>query len=384
MSRLRIFSRSKECLLRRFHSGSLLHLRLSRFLSALGWRFVWQIGLGVLTACSENSGTPNSPASVPLPVGHYEGPITYQGSELRVALELRESASGQVQAELSFPQLPGLEFEAASARYHAPQLRLEQQAGQRQGVTVQAVREGDFLRGILSWDSVQAEFVWARRGAAAPRGFREQKVAGAGALRLLLPDDTLPRHPALLLLATTATADAAAQRAVYCARHGIASAVLTATAAVPDSVAGQQLATTLKLLRRQTAVDSGKVGYWGRGAATRVLALAALQPLRPNFVVLEGAVADTRADAQVYQVFNQYRIPVLGLYASLDTTMRVQESARRLRTALGYRRGTVVRVLPQATAAFIQPGRLRADGQWQWPQPADGYWQGLTQWLQQR
>ncbi|AHJ99241.1 hypothetical protein Hsw_3646 [Hymenobacter swuensis DY53] len=342
--------------------------------------------LVLLAGCSGNTDS-EAAATVPPPTGHYEGPISYQGAELRVALELREISPGKLQAEVSFPQLPGLEFEAARTSYQAPQLRLEQLAAQQGGITVQAVREGDFLRGVLRWDSLQADFVWVRRGEAAARGFREQVFAVPGTgfrrLRLLLPDDTLPQHPALVLLAPPPTVAAAGSRAVYLARRGFVTVVVP-VAAASDSATAQTTAAVLATVRRQVGVDSSRVGYWGRGPATVLVAAAAGQLPQPGFVVLEGASAATRAEAQLYQVLSQQRIPTLSLYASLDTTVQVQASARRLRTALGYRKGTQVRIIPQATADFLQPGRTRSDGQWQWPQPAAGYWPGLTEWLGQR
>ncbi|RSK37091.1 dienelactone hydrolase family protein [Hymenobacter metallilatus] len=350
---------------------------------SVAWRVGGGVSLGLAVACSGNTGPENKTAAPP-PTGHYEGPITYQGSELRVALELREIRPGQLQAEVRFPQLPELGFEPARVSYQAPQLRVAQQATGSGGIQVQAVQEGDFLRGVLSWDSLQADFVWARRGEAAPRGFREQALPGYQQLRLLLPDDTLARHVTLALVASPATAAAAGQRAMYLARHGIAALVLPASATLPDSAGGVALAAVLAVLRQQAGVDSSKVGYWGRGRTTSMVAAAASLSPRPEFVLLEGAAADTRDEAQLYSVFNRLRVPVLACYGALDTTVQVRESARRLRTALGYRRGTQVRILPQATPDFVQPGRTRPDGQWQWPQPAAGYWAGMLEWLRQR
>ncbi|MCA8831768.1 hypothetical protein LF252_14130 [Hymenobacter sp. BT728] len=299
-------------------------------------------------------------------------------------MELRETSPGKVEAELNFPQLPGLGFEAAQTTYNAPQLRVEQQPGLPGGIAVQAIREGDFLRGVVSWDSIQADFVWARRGEAAPRGVREQALPGPQKLHLLLPDDTLAQHPAVILLANPAVQAAAAQRATYLARHSIAAVVLPLPAQTPDSVAGRTAATVLVSLRRQPGIDSLKTGYWGRGGSALAVAAATGQQPVPAFAVLEGTPAATREAAQPYLVFGQRRVPVLALYAGLDTAAQVPASSRRLRTALGYRRGTQVRVFPQATPNFIRPGRIGSDGQWQWPQPAPGYWDGLLEWLRQR
>ncbi|UOQ78540.1 hypothetical protein MUN84_08305 [Hymenobacter sp. 5516J-16] len=350
---------------------------------------MWSLPL-LLAACSSDAGG-NEQAQVSLPTGHYEGPVSYQGSELRVSLDLREVAPGKLQADISFPQLPGLEFEAGRLAYQEPQLRLEQQAGQAGGISIQAVREGDFLRGLLTIDSVRADFVWVRRGEAAPRGFREQgltvRYAGrAQAARLLLPDDTLRLHPAIALLAVPRTQAAAQTRAAYLARRGFVTLVLTAPAPTDaaDSSAYYATAAALSTLRHQAAVDSGRVGCWGRGSVGPQVAGAAARA-RPAaaFVVLESVAAATRDEASHYQPLSQQRIPVLALYAGLDTSVNVRESARRLRLVLGNRRGTQIRTYPQAAADFVQPGRLSADGQWQWPKPAAGYWEGLTEWLRE-
>lgn len=366
-----------------FRPTCVLPLNVIQSVCSSAWYPVGMAAGLLLAGCSGNAGS-ESAAEVPPPTGHYEGPISYQGTELRVALELREIRPGQLQAEISFPQLPGLEFEASRTTYRAPQLRLEQESGRPGAVTVQAVREGDFLRGVLSWDTIQADFVWARRGEAAPRGLREQVLPGPGSLRLLLPDDTLPQHPALVLLARPATRTAAAQRALYLARQGVATVVLPLPAATPDSVAGRTAAALLATLRHQPAVDTLKLGYWSRGADGLVVAAAAAQVPAPAFVVLEGAPAATRAAAQPYQVLARQRIPVLALYAGLDTAARPPASARQLRLALGNRRGTQVRILPQVTPDFLRPGTTGPDGQWQWPQPAAAYWPGLLEWLRQR
>ncbi|MFD2787717.1 dienelactone hydrolase family protein [Hymenobacter rubripertinctus] len=344
-------------------------------------------GALLLSACSGNGGS-EAATALPLPTGHYEGPISYQGTELRVALELRETRPGQLTAAVSFPQVPGLEFDAATARYRAPQLVLEQHPDQAGSITIQAVREGDFLRGVLSWDSVQADFVWVRRGEAAAPGYRETTLAvGTQRLRLLLPDDTLARHPALALLMPPAATAAAARRATYLARHGIAALLVPVAAPAagpPDSLAWQGAVAALAGLRRQAAVDSGRVGYWGRGPGCQQVAGAAGQRPHPSFVVLEAAPVATREAAQPYQVLNRLRIPALAYYAGLDTTVQAAVSARRLRPALGYRRGTEIRTIPQATAGFLRPARTGPDGQWQWPQPAPEYWTGLVDWLKER
>ncbi|TGE09963.1 hypothetical protein [Hymenobacter fodinae] len=336
------------------------------------------VALAFTTACSLDSS--RDQPIIPLPTGHYEGPITYRGSELRVALDLREATPGQLQGDISFPENPGLSFPAGQLRYKEPQLRLEQDPAQPGGISLQALREGDFLRGVLSWDSAQVDFVWVRRGEAAPRGYREQAIklrdAGLGqSATLRLPEDTIARHPAVVMLGIPAA------QAVRLTREGYVTLALPAT--VPtDSGATAAVGAALALLRTQAAVDSSKVGIWSRGPAApwAVAAAAQAQP-QAAFVVLEGAPARTVAEAKAYQVLSQQRIPALGLYAALDTSLNISDNYRNLRRVLSLRRNGMVRTYPRATAAFIVPGRAAATGQWQWPTPAPGYWEGLTDWL---
>lgn len=328
----------------------------------------------LLAACSSDGA--RDQATVPLPTGHYEGPINYRGSQLRVALDLRETTPGQLQGEVSFPENPGISFPAQQLRYQEPQLRLDERLGQAGGISLQAIREGDFLRGVLSWDSVQADFVWVRRGEAAPRGYREQRLQlGAQTATLRLPEDTLATHPAVVLL------NIPAGPAARLTRQGFVTLVLPLPA-TPDSALLQTIGGALAALRNQAGVDSSRVGLWSRGAATSWAAGAATQAQpQAAFVVLEGAAANTAAEAKVYRQLSQQRIPTLGLYAALDTAVNVPESARRLRTALAFRRSGMVRTYPKATPHFVVPGRADSNGQWQWPTSAPGYWEGLTEWL---
>ncbi|MBB4599949.1 hypothetical protein HNQ93_000571 [Hymenobacter luteus] len=344
----------------------------------------WVAGVLLLAACSPDSGG-NAQTTAPLPTGHYEGPISYQGTELRVTLDLREVAPGKLQADVRFPQVPGLEFEATRLNYQEPQLQLAQGVG---GISLQAVREGDFLRGVFSWDSVRTDFVWARRGEAAARPFREQILAlrsagGAQAGQLRIPDDTLTRHPAVALVAQPQTLAAAQTRAAYLARRGFVTLVVTAATPSAPSDSGGYRTTGLALaaLRQHSAVDSGRVGCWVRGSLAPQVAAAASQTSPAHFVVLEAAPAATREQAAAYLPLSRQRVPVLALYAGLDTTTDVRESARRIRLVLGYLGNSQVRVYPQTNAEFLQRGRTSPDGQWQWPKPAAGYWEDLVDWL---
>jgi hypothetical protein len=339
--------------------------------------------LGLLSSCSSGG---EQATTLPLPSGHYEGPISYQGTELRVALDLREVAPGKLEADMHFPEVEGLSFAATNLRYKEPQLMFEQPGNARQ-VAVTAIREGDFLRGVFTLDSIKAEFVWVRRGQAAPRAYQEKSFPGqTQRLTLLVPADTITRHPAIALLADAASAASAAARADVLARQGILTVVIpTATVPEGDSTVLRSVAAAFQALRKHPAVDSTQVGLWLRGPnALRVIEVTGLTQPAPSFVLLENVEATSAAEAKPFQQLNKLRIPTLAFYAANDTSLNARDSARRLRLAVGTRSGSQVRIVPQATADFIVPGRLSADGKWTWPQPAPGFLEGLTTWLRQR
>ncbi|MCB2376233.1 hypothetical protein LGH70_01475 [Hymenobacter sp. BT635] len=342
---------------------------------------------GMWSACSSGGG---QTTTLPLPTGHYEGPISYQGAELRVALDLREESPGKLSADLHFPEIAGLSFAAANVRYKEPQLMFEQ-PGQPSAIAVNAIREGDFLRGVFTLDSVKTEFVWVRRGQAAARVYQEKAFAfqlqgQSQRLTLLVPTDTSSRHPVVALLADAASAGSAATRADLLARQGFLAVVVPLTAPVSetDSAALYRAVAVVQALRKEPSADSTQIGLWLRGSSAAALVGAAgLAQPKAAFVVLENVPAASTVQARPFlQVSRQ--LPVLALYAAADTSLNVRESSRRLRTALGGRRGSMVRTFPQANADFIVPGRLSADGKWTWPQPAPNFVEGLTTWLRQR
>lgn len=350
----------------------------------MSWLGAWLL----LSACS---GQPET-TSVPALTGHFEGPVTYQGTDLRVALDVRETAPGRLQADMHFPEIPGISFPVADLRYREPQLHFEQQPGQPGNITVNAVREGDFLRGIFTWDTIQTQFVWVRRGQAASRPYREQSIqlpgmAAGGAALLLIPQDTAQRYPAVVLLPDLPTVGAAATRADLLARHGfvvlVAPAVATDSLSLADSVAYRTTAAALAACRAESSIDTARVGLWVRGGNAALAARAALRAhSKCRFAVLEGVPVAARAGAQPYQQLAR-RLPVLGLYGAADTTLNVRESVRRLRLALSGRASTV-RLYPKANRNLTVVGYTNAEGQWQWPQPAPGYVNDLLTWLRQQ
>ncbi|WP_156126430.1 alpha/beta hydrolase family protein [Hymenobacter sp. DG25B] len=345
------------------------------------------VGCLLLTACSGKSGKP----ALPLPTGHFEGPVTIQGTELRAALDLREVAPGKLQAELSFPAVPGMEVPLNEVHYTEPQLHFEQQGGFPGHVTVNAIREGDFLRGSFLLDSLRAEFVWVRRGPAAPRQYQEQAVRlQAGNQRqiatLYLPEDTVARHPVMVVLPDSVTSAVGPARAAWLARQGVASLLLAPAAsknAPTDSSARQWVEAAFSALRTTPTIDTARVALWVRGTAATQVVKSVARP-RPVGIILEAVPLASAAEAQAYKALSRQRIPTLALYAGADDAVDARQSARRLRNAIGYGRGNAVQVYLKANAYFLLPGSTNTAGLWSWPYFAPGYVQDVEQWLQQR
>lgn len=263
--------------------------------SARGWLGV--LAYVLLLGCSPEKPKP------PLPTGHYEGTLTYQGSPIKAVLDLREPVPGQIQADFVLPEMDGLGFAGQNLLYRPPQLHFERTPGQASGnMVVEAVHEGNFLRGEFITDSLQAELLLVRRGQPEPRAYREEKMTfRSGPLSLagtlLLPNDTLKRHPAVVLLHGSGTprqSDLLAY-AVLLAKNGFAALVYDRRdaklpAAQPreyshDDLAADALAV-VRGLKTRTAIDSNQVGLWGISQGAHVAALVAGQAGKPvRFVV---------------------------------------------------------------------------------------------------
>ncbi|HEX8349457.1 MAG TPA: hypothetical protein VF598_05835 [Hymenobacter sp.] len=323
----------------------------------------------------------------PLPTGHYEGPITYQGTELRAVLDLRESATGQLEADLRFPDNQNLGFPAENLRYNAPLLRFEQQPGAASNIVIEAIREGDFWRGTFATDSAQADLLLVRRGKADPPSYGTQALTiryGSQNMRstLRLPDDTLRKHLAVVLLPDSTTN--LNRTADLLARQGFATLITQAAPATPDSAAGQMAQAALATLRATPGVDTMRVGLWLTGAkAPLVLATSTRGKVKPSFVVVQAVPVASSETQRFFRDLTRQRISVLALYGANDTTLNVRESTRRLRSALGSR-GSTVRLYPNANHDLVVPGGTRADGKWEWPRPAAGYVEELLAWLRAR
>lgn len=341
----------------------------------------WPAWAWLLTACALDA-EKKTPAA--LPTGHYEGQVSYQGTELRTVLDLREARPGQLEADVYFPEASDLNFTAANLIYTEPQLRFDE--GLPTGsIDVTAVQEGDFLRGVFSMDSIRADFVWVRRGQPEARAYQQKQLAaqprlGTPALTLLVPNDTISQHNAVALFTDAAHKGATTARAAQLARQGFLTTVVTVQpTALPDSATLKAAAAVLVALRRAPATDTTHIGLWVSGSTAVAVAPAATLP-KPAaaFVVLENVPLESAEEAKPFQVLARQRIPVLALYAAADTSLNISGSTSRLRTALGRR--STVRTFPKADANFRVPGSLNSDGKWTWPQPASGYVEAIRQW----
>lgn len=338
----------------------------------------------LLSGCSLDSG---QKAVVSLPTGHYEGPISYQGTELLAVLDLRESKPGQLEADLHFPEIEALDFTATNLSYTEPQLRFEEPA-QPGGIQITAIREGDFLRGVFTLDSVRADFVWVRRGQPEPRPYQEKQLPAQPALNIppltvLVPNDTATQHAAVALFADAAHQAAATARASQLTRQGFVTTVVAVNpvAELPDSATLRTAATVLLALRRAPTTDTTKIGLWATGdAAAAITPAATLVKPQAAFVVLENVPVTSPEQAKPFQGLTRQRVPVLGLYAAADTSLNVKESTRRLRNALGFRRNTLIQTFPKADANFRVPGGLTEEGKWNWPRPVPGYVKAIQEW----
>ncbi|QNH62850.1 hypothetical protein [Hymenobacter sediminicola] len=347
------------------------------------WHLLLPVLAGGILGCSPDSG---QKAAVQLPTGHYEGTVAYQDTELAVALDLREVSPGRLEADVRFAQNEGLSFPAENLRYTEPQLLLDSPAG---GSSISAIREGDFLRGVFRLDTIKADFVWVRRGKALPRAYQIKQLPASAAaqglpsLTLLIPQDTLATHPAVALFAEPATQPAARLRAAQLAGQGFVTTVIALPHAQQpaDSAMLQSAVRVLRALRREPAVDTMRIGLWARGTTAAVVPAAVLAQPKAAFVVLENASITSLEEARPFQLLSRHRIPVLGLYAAADTSLNAKDSARRLRNAVGSRRGTQVRSFPNADTHFLLPGQGSADGKWTWPASAPGYLQSIADWL---
>ncbi|TPG64635.1 hypothetical protein [Hymenobacter nivis] len=266
-----------------------------------------------LPACQPGSG-PDRAAPAPPPVGHYAGTAQLAAGQpaQAVALELRHPAPGHYTAELTGP--PALSFVADTILFQGGQLRLVRPG--RPGEALALTLDGDFWRGTLRLDSVQAPVLLVRRGPPTPTMYRVEEVPQAqGSAWLFAPADVRTAGAGLALLPDAATGPAAAIWADALARYGLTVLLLPATDSASAAPTGALLAAARRLLRNTAGVDTANLGTWATGPRADAAALALAAPGGPRtafFIVQNAPVAAASRDA--YRALARQKLPVLGLY----------------------------------------------------------------------
>ncbi|MDO7847778.1 hypothetical protein Q5H92_15540 [Hymenobacter sp. M29] len=332
------------------------------------------LALALLAAGGCQSQSDAATAAAPPPVGHYEGSLTVAGQpETRIALDIRHPSPGHYEAELTAPTAPGLSFVADTVFFGNNQLRLVRPA--RPGQTLRLTSEGDFWRGTLGMDSVQATTVLLKRGNPTPSTYHVEEVPQAnGSGWLFGPADVGTLGPALALLPDSATAAAAPLWADALAREGTIVLLLPMAAAPTPETEMPRLRAALRLLRSTPGADTANVGAWaaGRRAAALAQAVAAPNGSRASYLIMQNASIDPATRAALRELRNR-KLSVLGLYGGLGTGAQ----AAALRNALGGRRGAVVRSYRTGGADLLVPGGLS-------PRLGPGLPADVVEWMRSR
>ncbi|WP_227609803.1 dienelactone hydrolase family protein [Hymenobacter translucens] len=338
----------------------------------------------LLLGCSADTGRQ------PLPTGHYEGTITYQGSPLRMVLNLREAVPGQLQADVSFPEQQNTGFPAFNLRYNAPKLDFEQSPGGIVGnIKVEAIREGDFWRGEFTADSLRGELLLVRRGQPEARPYKLETTTGKQPVLRFISLDTTMQHPAIALFPDQLNAATALTWADALARQGFSVTLVipeagnTPIGPEPDTARLPLMRQVLKTLRQEARVDTSRIGIWAAGSQGYAAAVLAASHRQVAFLIAQSVGLSTATDAQPFRTVARQRVPVLGLYGNQDTLLNARESSRRLRNALGGRRGSQVRTFAQADHRLMQRGKISEEGKWEWPGLATGSVEEVLRWLGQ-
>ena len=256
-------------------------------------------------------------SKLPPPTGHFEGPLTYKGTELRASLDLREVQPGQLQGEIRLADRQDMGLPAQQITYQHPHLTVRWATGASSSFTVDLTREGDFLKGKFAVDSTAADILLVRRGAAEPLPYRQQQLkfnsrGSSLAGTLLVPDDTLQTHPAVVVLqnAPQQTALSVQLLTDVLVRQGFVVLFTTgrpaasATPANSDSLAVDVLAAA-RALGHVAGVDSSRVGLIGSSSGAIALATAAVQDDKNDsairFVIAVGAPGTSNAAREAEQ-----------------------------------------------------------------------------------
>ncbi|GAB2456876.1 hypothetical protein GCM10011375_05160 [Hymenobacter qilianensis] len=276
--------------------------------------------VSLLSGCSTDG---REAASLPPPTGHFEGPITYQGTELRAMLDLREVKPGQLQGEVRLADRQNLSLPAQQITYQHPRLTVRWATGATSDFTINLTREGDFLKGKFTADSTAAEILMVRRGDAEPLPYLEQplRVRSGGRMLpaiVLLPDDTLQVHPAVVLLQNAPQRMPLAMHILtdLLARRGVVVMLVAgrpaaaATGVSPDSLAADVLAAA-RALKRVAGVDTTQIGLVGSGSGATALAMATSRDDKENslikYVVALGAPGTSNAAKEAEEIDRKLR-----------------------------------------------------------------------------
>lgn len=276
--------------------------------------------VSLLGGCSTDG---REAANLPPPTGHFEGPITYQGTELRATLDLREVKPGQLQGEVRLADRQNLSLPAQQITYQHPRLTVRWATGATSDFVLNLTREGDFLKGKFTADSTEAEILMVRRGDAELLPYLEQplRVRSGGRMlpaTVLMPDDTLQVHPAVVLLQNAPQRASLAMHILtdLLARRGVVVMLVAgrpataATGVSPDSLAADVLVAA-RALKRVAGVDTTQIGLVGSGTGATALALAASQDDKENslikYVVALSAPGTSNAARAAEQINRKLR-----------------------------------------------------------------------------
>jgi hypothetical protein len=323
---------------------------LRRIVALLVWLLV--------TGCSQNRERPTDAA--PLGTGHFEGTATLSdkpGQSFKLTLDLRHPRPGHYDAEVLAPDLPSLSFVADTADFRPPTLHLTRPG--RPGQHLILTRDGDFWRGTLVLDSVQAPVLLLRRGAPSPMVYRVEEVAQIGGKAwLFAPADVGTPSAALVLLPDSATAAAGALWADALARAGLTVLLLPSADTVSPAATAALLLTTRQLLRDTPGTDSTNLGIWAAGVRADAVAQALVADGGPQtaFFLAQNSLLSGESRA-AYRTLARRKLPVLGLYGGPGTkaSAAALRGAWRGRAVRSYRAGPDL-LVPGPVGRMFGPG----------------------------
>ncbi|GAA4377401.1 hypothetical protein [Hymenobacter koreensis] len=328
-----------------------MSIRLLTWVSAALLLALW------LTACSAQ------PEKIPVPTGHYEGTLTARGAELRITFDLHELPGDSLLADLRMPAAQNLGWHYARVRFAGSQL----EAGSGATPALNIRHESNFFRGTVRLhDTLQAQLLVLRRGAAAAPVYRKRQVrlataAGLRSVTLFVPADTLP-HPAVVLLPGNSTMQQQTLQAHadLLARNGFVALLFGRPDASQSNIKKEVQAelvdaalAAVRALKFNRRVDSTRVGLWGVADGATAAALAASQPGKPvAFVVGVSSAGVTEGAALRYQ-------SQVGLRKAGASTAEARQAMRAFDALEQFlRRGRTTDSLKAATAltaAWQQP-----------------------------